>query len=85
MYAIQNYKTKKFVFGTDRRRFPPIQRTSHEKMLTYEDIEEALVDFQNRRCGGSYEIVHIDAIAHKLSPREQDKVASIMMKTAKWA
>lgn len=45
MFAIQNIKTGKFLYGTDYRYRPPHQRTSKTKMLTYSSIAEAAHDF----------------------------------------
>lgn len=45
MFAIQNIKTGKFLYGTDYRYRPPHQRTSNTKMLTYSSIAEAAHDF----------------------------------------
>lgn len=52
MFAIQNIKTGKFLYGTDYRYRPPHQRTSNTKMLTYSSIAEAAHDFWvKRKCG----------------------------------
>lgn len=55
MYAIQNIKTGKFVYGTDRRYPKPgkkyNQRTSKDQMLTYADYYEAAGDFRHRGGG----------------------------------
>lgn len=60
MYAIQNIKTKKFVYGTDYRYPNPHQRTSYNNMLTYADYESAKMDFRIRRCGKEYRIVEVE-------------------------
>lgn len=65
MYAIQNIKTNKFVYGTDKRHCPPHQRTSKRKMLTYGHIYEAITDFKSRRCGKDYRVVEIGEPAVK--------------------
>lgn len=69
MYAIQNIKTKKFVFGTDYRYFNKArkhnQRTSRNKMLTYDDFESAAMDFRTRKCGRNYRIVVLKKIEVK--------------------
>ena len=69
MFAIQNIKTKKFVFGTDYRYFTKTgkhnQRTSREKMLTYDDYYDAAMDFRKRRCGRDYRIVILKKVKVK--------------------
>ena len=57
MYAIQNIKTGKFVYGTDRRYYPYHQRTSANCMLTYDYLYLAHSDFRTRKCGKDYRIV----------------------------
>lgn len=57
MYAIQNIKTGKFVYGTDRRYNPWRQRTSEDRMLTFYDKYSAGVAFLGRKCGKDYKIV----------------------------
>lgn len=57
MYAIQNQKTHKFVFGTDYRFLPPKQKTSVNRMLTYEDLFQVQSDFLSRKCWKDYKIV----------------------------
>lgn len=69
MYAIQNIKTGKFVYGTDYRYGRPSkkfnQRTSKNKMLTYEDYYEAVEDFRHRGCGKDYRIVVLKTVEVK--------------------
>lgn len=69
MYAIQNIKTGKFVYGTDYRYPKPNkkfnQRTSHNQMLTYAYYESAKNDFRRRGCGKNYRIVVLKAIEVK--------------------
>lgn len=65
MYAIQNIKTGKFVYGTDYRYFPRRQRTSLEKMLTYDEYLFAECDFLSRRCGANYRIVELEPVKVK--------------------
>lgn len=72
MYAIINVKTGKFVYRTDFRYHPPHQRTSKNKMITYDDFRVASVDFKNRECGRDYAIallktIQIKKIVHPLS------------------
>lgn len=42
MFAIQNQKTGKFLYGTDYRYNPPRQRTSFNEMRTYSDLRYAV-------------------------------------------
>lgn len=66
MFAIQNIKTGKFLYGTDYRYCPPHQRTSHTKMLTYSSIAEAAHDFWvKRKCGKDYRIVVLKSVEVK--------------------
>jgi len=69
MYAIQNIKTGKFVYGTDYRYRRPgkkhNQRTSKNKMLTYDDYYEAAQDFRSRGCGKDYRIVVLKTVEVK--------------------
>ena len=57
MFAIQNRRTGKFLFGTDYRYNPPRQRTSFDEMRTYPDLSYAVADYNNRRCGEDRRIV----------------------------
>ena len=59
MYAIQNRKTKKFVYGTDYRYYPRHQRTAFDRVITYDSYESAKHDFIHRGCGKDYQIVAI--------------------------
>lgn len=69
MYAIQNIKTGKFVYGTDYRYFRPgkkhNQRTSKNQMLTYADYFQAAEDFRTRGCGKDYRIVVLKTVEVK--------------------
>lgn len=65
MFAIQNIKTGKFVYGTDYRYSPRHQRTHRNKMLTYENLSFAKADFMSRRCGKDYRIVCLKTIEVK--------------------
>lgn len=69
MYAIQNIKTGKFVYGTDYRyknsNKKYNQRTSHNQMLTYADYESAKSDFRRRGCGKDYRIVVLKTVEVK--------------------
>lgn len=65
MYAIQNIKTGKFVFGTDYRYYPRHQRTSFEQMLTYDEYYFAECDFIHRGCGKDYRIVELEPVKVK--------------------
>lgn len=65
MYAIQNIKTGKFVYGTDYRYYPSRQRTSFEKILTYDELFFAECDFKSRMCGRDYRIVELEPVKVK--------------------
>ena len=69
MYAIQNIKTGKFVYGTAYRYQKPNkkynQRTSRNQMLTYADYESAKNDFRARGCGKDYRIVVLKTVEVK--------------------
>ncbi len=60
MFAIQNIRTGKFMFGTDYRYYPPRQRTSYNRMITYEDYASAKSDLLCRRCGENYCVVELE-------------------------
>lgn len=63
MYAILNIRTGKFVYGTDFRFYPPHQRTSKTKLLTYSSLAEAAHDFWvKRKCGKDFRIVVLKKI-----------------------
>ena len=68
MFAIQNIKTGKFVYGTDyrySRSNKKRQRTSKNKMLTYDSLEMAQLDFKIRGCGKDYRIVVLKPVEVK--------------------
>lgn len=65
MFAIQNIKTGKFVFGTDYRYYPPHQRTSFNQAVTYGMLAQAKSDFMHRKCGKDYRIVVLKTIEVK--------------------
>lgn len=65
MYAIQNIKTGKFVYGTDYRYYPRHQRTSFNQMLTYDEYYFAECDFLSRECSKDYRIVELEPVKVK--------------------
>ena len=65
MYAIQNIKTGKFVYGTDYRYFPRHQRTSFNQMLTDDEYYFAECDFLSRGCSKDYRIVELEPVKVK--------------------
>jgi len=65
VYAIQNIKTGKFVYGTDYRHYPRHQRTSFEQLLTYSEYFFAECDFLSRGCGKDYRIVELEPVKVK--------------------
>lgn len=69
MYAIQNIKTGKFVYGTDYRYCRPGEKynqfTSENLMLTFEDYYSAAEAFRRRGCGKDYRIVVLKTVEVK--------------------
>lgn len=59
MYAIRNKRTRKWLYGTDYRFYPPKQRTSFDRAMIFESEEEATVSFRLRSCGKAYEIIPV--------------------------
>lgn len=74
MYAIQNKRTKKWVYGTDFRsthkrskkfkdpwksKWGHRQFTSFDMALTWDDLEYTKYEFFHRGCGEDYEIVEV--------------------------
>lgn len=60
MYAIIDKVSNQWIFGTDYREFPHVQRTSNDQALTYETYEYAEMDFRRRGCDeNNYEIVKV--------------------------
>lgn len=71
-YVIRNKRTGKFVYGTDKRYRPYRQRTSYNRMLTYENLEAAENDFRWRSCGKDYQIAELNTEVNRLiKPREE--------------
>lgn len=65
MYAIQNIKTGKFVYGTDYRYAPYRQKTSNNRMLTWDNIQSAKLDYKCRQCGKDYRLVVLKSVEVK--------------------
>ena len=59
MWAIRNKRTRKWVYGTDRRYWPRHQRTSEDKALIFENKEDARYEMKHRQCGKDYEVVPV--------------------------
>ena len=59
MWAIRNKRTRKWLYGTDFRRYPYTQRTSEDKAMTFDEYEDACFEFNRRMCGKSYEVVPV--------------------------
>lgn len=77
MLAIQNVRTGKFVYGTDYRYCPPRQRTSTNKMLVYDDLFTAKLDFLQRKCGKDYKIAVLKTVEVKRliePPKDYDEL-----------
>lgn len=75
MYAIQNVKTGKFLYGTNYCYCPPHQRTSYNQMETYATLWEAQSDFLHRKCGKNYKIVVLETVKvkHVIKPPKSYK------------
>lgn len=69
-YAIRNRRTKKWVYGTDKRYYPPHQRTSFDECIVYYSYESAADDFCHRRCGKEYEIVPVRIVEESEAENE---------------
>lgn len=65
MFAIQNRKTGKFVYGTNYCYYPRHQRTDFERMLTYDEYSFAESDFLSRGCSKDYRIVELKPVKVK--------------------
>lgn len=66
MFAIMNIKTNKFVYSTDYRYCPPRQKTSEDKLVTFETLEMANIAInQVRKCGENYRVVELEPIKVK--------------------
>lgn len=64
-WAIKNKRTGKYVYGTDYdRNGPPIQLTSFQKALLFDDERECLHAMRHRRCGGDYGAVEVYLCEH---------------------
>lgn len=59
MWAIRNKRTRKWLYGTDYRHYPPTQRTSENKAMLFETCEEAEAEMRYRKCGLSYKAVPV--------------------------
>ena len=60
MWVIKNRRTGKYVYGTDYdRNGPPVQRTSFNKALTFDNREECELVMRYRRCGRDYKPVEV--------------------------
>ncbi|EJJ9960779.1 hypothetical protein JJN56_04480 [Listeria monocytogenes] len=63
MYAIRHKRTKKFVYGTDKRYSKFRQRTSNEQALLFESYFIAHTAFNARQVSHMlYEIVPVELI-----------------------
>lgn len=68
MYAIRNKRTGKWLYGTDYRyhyhraghdRPSRRQRTSNERVMTWETRQQAEIELVARGCGEDYEVVPV--------------------------
>lgn len=78
MFAIQNQRTKQFVYGTNFG-WPRTQNTSFNQMLTYDEQFYAEFDFLHRECDSEYRIVELNPVTVKRvlppvkDPRKRDE------------
>jgi hypothetical protein len=60
MWAIRNNRTKKWLYGTNfDRNGRPQQRTSSERVMTWDEYSSAEIEYQRRKCGKDYKIVPV--------------------------
>lgn len=62
MYAIQNKRTKQFVYGTDFRYDPTHQRCSFNQCIIFDTYESAEAAMLLRRCGKSYRVIPVKIV-----------------------
>ncbi len=63
MQAIRHKRTKKFVYGTDKRYTPFHQRTSNNQALLFENYFTAHLAFKERKVSKKlYEIVTVELV-----------------------
>ncbi len=60
MYAIKSKLTHQWLYGTDYRESPPIQRLSNNQARTYETRECAEDDMRYRKCNDEFEVVKVE-------------------------
>ena len=65
MYAIQNIRTGKWLYGTDYRYNPPHQFTSFDQAMTWETYDAANYSRICRKCGEAYRVVKIKIVEDK--------------------
>lgn len=65
MYAIQNIKTGKFLYGTNFGYGRISQQTSFEQILTFGDYDSAEYAFLHRQCSRDYRIVELEPVKVK--------------------
>lgn len=59
MFAIQDTKTGKWVYGTDFRYNPPHQRTSNNRVMIWDSVTDALFEYKRRKCGKKYKVAEL--------------------------
>ncbi|EEO6424399.1 hypothetical protein DXP71_14850 [Listeria monocytogenes serotype 4b] len=63
MQAIRHKRTKKFIYGTDKRYSPFQQRTSNDQALLFENHFTANLAFKERKISKKlYEIVTVELV-----------------------
>ncbi|EEO5812577.1 hypothetical protein ACK2EA_000038 [Listeria monocytogenes] len=65
MQAIRHKRTKKFIYGTDKRYSPFRQRTSNDQALLFENHFTANLAFKERKVSKKlYEIVTVELVVN---------------------
>ncbi|EAG1724746.1 hypothetical protein BBW71_05215 [Listeria monocytogenes] len=63
MHAMRHKRTKKFIYGTDKRYSPFHQKTSNNQALLFENYFTAHLAFKERKVSKKlYEIVTVELI-----------------------
>lgn len=65
MYAIRSKLTGQWLYGTDYREYPYIQRLSNRQAMIFETLEEAEFEFERRECNEEFGIVEVKLLDMK--------------------
>ncbi|EAH0474607.1 hypothetical protein D3Y91_06265 [Listeria monocytogenes] len=67
MHAMRHKRTKKFIYGTDKRYSPFHQKTSNNQALLFENLFAANLAFRERKVSKKlYEIVTVELVVKEL-------------------